>query len=250
MASRMRPGTQVAEKELLRRGGSLGQKYAPQKTAQIGGTRGRLKRYGGYQVNDDGSVNEQRAANGQAGQAYREAYQEGTSAANSRGMLESSFAAKTVGAAWGRLSQEAQDIVTQHAVTFNQILMAEGAEFDEINVGLMQLYGDEAQWMLDNPPPLPDPPAAASSGAGSATAKDGANIVWKGSGYPNLQSLQARHPGQQLGVRRAGDGSYVVVLGSGGASPPGATPPRTSQVINGGRPTGRTGRGSGNVRFF
>jgi hypothetical protein len=245
----MRPGTQVMEKDLMRRGGSLGQKYAPQKTAQIGGTRARLQRFGGYDVRDDGSIDAKKQS--QPGQAYKEAYGAERDTANARGMMHSSFAAKTIGAAWGRLSQEAQDIVTQHAVSFNQLLMAESAEFDEINTGLQQLYGDEAQWMLDNPPPLPEPAApAASSGAGSAQAGDGSSIVWKGSAYPNLEALKAQHPGQQLGVRRTGDGKYVVVIGSGNAQRPGATPPRPSQVVNGGRPTGRTGRGSGNVRYF
>jgi hypothetical protein len=224
MQSRMRPGTQIMEKDLQRRGGSLGSKYAPQKTAQIGGTRARLKRYGGYNVGDDGSVNEARSKNGQAGQAYRESFQEGISGANARGIQESSFAAKTVGQAWGRLSQEAQDIVTQHAVSFNQILMSEGAEFDEINTGLSQLYGDEAQWMLDNPPPLPQEaqpqPSPSSAPAGIAPGAMSPGFRQVGGGNvatsyrkndltpANRQKLLRQFPGYTIAI--SGDGRVVM----------------------------------------
>ena len=248
MRARMRPGSQVQEADLMRRGGSLGTKYQPLKTTQIGSTRAKLQRYGGYEVRDDGSIAEKKE--GQPGQAYREAYQEATAAANARGMLESSFAAKTIGQAWGRLSAEAQDIVTQHAVSFNQILMSEGAEFDEINTGLMQLYGDEAQYQLDNPPPPPADPVQGAVDSAAKAPGDQSPVLWKGANYPNLAELQKRYPGQQLGVRKTGDGKYVVVVGSGNAQRPGTTAPRPSQVVNGGRPTGQVGRGSGNVRWF
>jgi len=225
MRARMRTGSQVAESGLLRRGATLGQKYQPLRTGQVASTRAKLSRYGGYNVGDDGSVSTD--PNARPGQAYRDAYGDERDAANARGMMDSSFTAKRIGAAWGRLSAEAQEIVTQHAVSFNQLMLSEGQEFDEINQGLQQLYGDEAQYMLDHPPPLPEPQAApTSSPAGASAAPAGVAPGAMSPGFRNVaggvltsyrkgdltpanrKKLLSQFPGYTIAV--SGDGRVVM----------------------------------------
>lgn len=229
LSSRMRPTTQIQESSLLKRAASVGQKYQPQRTAQIGQTRASLKRFGGYNVGDDGSISEKKGP--QPGQAYREAYGAERDAANARGMMDSSLAAKAIGAAWGRLSAEAQSIVTQHAMSFNQIAAAEAADYDEISQTLLSLYGDEAQYMLDHPPPPPEPkvdpgpspitsphPNQAPAGVSQSAMSPGfrvnnaGNVVTsytKADLTPaNRKKLQAQFPGYQIVI--SGTGAVVM----------------------------------------
>lgn len=223
----MRAGAQATEQDLLTRGAKISEKYAPQRTAATSSARARLKGFGGYKVNDDGSIG-QSDPNAQPGDYYKDAYRQGTSNAAAAGMMDSSFAAKSIGAAFGRLSAEAQAVVTQHAATMNGLVQQEAQDFSEINSQLIQLYGNEAEWLIDNPPPVPEPApeaapppnpdpeqAAAAAGGGGNAAAGTANRMWKGERYgakPNLNSLSRVWgiPANQIRVTRSGDGRWVA----------------------------------------
>ena len=198
----LRPTSQVQEKSYLTRMSSLPAKYQPARTAQIGQTKAALAGYGGYEVGDDGSIKQSGGAGMRPGELYKQEFRNNLDAANARGIIDSSFAAKAVGAAFGRLSAEAQGIVTQHAAAMNQLVAQEASEFDELNTGLMQLYGDEAQYLLDNPPaPPPDPAPAAAAGKPN---------VWTGSIKPNKKSLSKAWgiPENQIKVTPLGGGKF------------------------------------------
>lgn len=133
---------------------------------------------------------------------------------NAQGTLYSSFANQNVGQAIQNLSLEAQQVANQYAADLLGAQEAERAQYTDLVGRWTQLYGSDSSWQVDNPPPTPDPLA------GLPQAADGSPLIWRGANYPNLDTLRARYPGQPLGVRQAGDGSYVVVIGTGAAKPP------------------------------
>jgi hypothetical protein len=236
--------------------GSLPSRYTPIIDQARTTARANLAGYGGVTIADDNTVTFD--PNARLGQREKQAVQGEENAANARGLLFSSFANQNIGNALLRMNEEKRAIVNQFAASINNALMGQANDATSLVTEWVRLYGEDSRYLLENPPPAPVAPVPEAPVAppdpygGVARAPgDGSPIVWKGANYPNLASLQAQHPGQPLGVRRAGDGSYVVVIGTGNAQPPAAyTPPRPSQVVNGGRPTGRTGRGSSNVRTF
>lgn len=150
---------------------------------------------------------------------------------NASNMLYSSFTNQNIGTAVQRLNLEAQQIANQYASSLLQQHTDYANQVSQITGQYLSLYGQDSQWLLENPPPTPEPqqsPVAAAAAqdpyaAWPAKAADNSPIIWKGKNWPNLQTLQAQHPGQQLGVRQAGDGSYVVVIGTGGAKKPSNT---------------------------
>lgn len=148
--------------------------------------------------------------------------------ANSAGMLYSSFTNQNVGNAVQKLSLEAQQIANQYASDINAAQTSSYNNASQLIGQWTQLYGADAQYLTENPPPAPDPLA------GLATSSDGSPIVGRYQEFPNLDVLRARYPGYPLGVRQAGDGSYVVVIGTGGAKP-GTRPPK-APVGYGGAP--------------
>lgn len=135
-------------------------------------------------------------------------------ASNSRGTLYSSFTDQNIGQAVQRLSLEAQQIATQYASSIQSAQTNYANQVANITGQWTQLYGQDAAFLAENPPPPPDPLA------GLPRAADNSPMIWRGKDYPNMDTLRARYPGQPLGVRRAGDGSYVVVIGEGAALPP------------------------------
>lgn len=183
--------------------------------------RAQLAGYGGVTIKDDNSVTFD--PNARLGQKEKQAVQGAENVANSRGLLFSSFANKDIGAALVRMNEEKRAIVNQFAASINNTLMAQASEATSLVSDWVRMYGEDSRYLLENPPPspvapVPEPPP--DPFAGAPRAADEAPILWKGKNYPNLATLQARHPGVTLGVRRAGDGSYVVVAGSGNAQPP------------------------------
>lgn len=130
------------------------------------------------------------------------------------GMLYSSFSNRNIAQAVQRLQDEARAIVNQYAAAVNEELNNQANQASQIIAQWAQLYGQDSLYLAENPPPPPDPLA------GLARAADNSPIIWQGSSYPNLDTLRARYPGYPLGVRKTGDGKYVVVIGTGGAQPP------------------------------
>lgn len=74
-----------------------------------------------------------------------------------RGILDSSFANKAVGAALGQLNEEAKGIVRQYAAGIGGIIENQRQETTDIITDIVGLYGEDARWLADNPPPRFDP---------------------------------------------------------------------------------------------
>lgn len=191
-----------------------------------------LAGYGGWKFREDNPNTPQREDlvldfNSKSGPGEREksAMRGVRAQQNAQGMLYSSGTNQNIGTAVQRLSLEAQQIANQYSSSLLEQHNNYAGQVAQITGQFLQLYGQDSQWLLENPPPTPEPPppspqAADPYAAWPAKAGDGSPIIWKGKAFPNIASLQAQHPGQQLGVRQAGDGSYVVVIGTGSAQDP------------------------------
>lgn len=188
-------------------------------------TKLRLAGYGGYSWGQDDpntaqdeSLNLSYDANKGMGQREIQALHGAQDQANAAGLMASSFALKGMASAVQRTQLEGQQIANQYAGDVNNAAMNyanQGASLVQTYAGY---FGQDATWALQNPPPTPDPTA------GLPTARDGSTMVWHGTSKPNLTTLQNQWPGYQLGVRKAGDGSYVVVIGQGNAAAAGPAP--------------------------
>jgi hypothetical protein len=204
--------------------GALPGRYTPIIDQARVNARANLAGYGGVSISDDNRVTFD--PNAKLGQREKQAVQGEENAANARGLLFSSFANQNIGAALVRMNEEKRAIVNQFAASINNTLMTQASEATNLVSDWVRMYGEDSRYLLENPPPAPVAPVPAAPVAppdpfgGAARAADQSPIVWKGANYPNLATLQARHPGQPLGVRRAGDGSYVVVIGPGNAQDP------------------------------
>lgn len=185
------------------------------------GAQQALAGYGGYKFREDDPNTPEREdmildfdAGAGLGEREKMAVRGEQSAANSRGLLYSSFANQNIGQAVQRLSLEAQQVANQYAQAVNGAQTDYANQVASITGQMVSLYGQDAAYLIDNPPPTPDPTA------NLPTTGDGTPLVWRGSSYPDLNELRARYPGYPLGVRKAGDGSFVVVIGEGAAKPP------------------------------
>ena len=185
------------------------------------GAQQALAGYGGWKFRDDDPNTAEREdllvdfdAGLGLGEREKTAVRGVRSAENMRGTLYSSFANQNIGQAVQRLQDEARAIVNQYAASINDELTNYANQTSQIVGQWTQLYGQDAMYLAENPPPPPDPMA------GLARASDDSPIIGRYQQYPNLDVLRARYPGYPLGVRQAGDGSYVVVIGAGAAQPP------------------------------
>ena len=198
--------------------GQIGNTLNAQLTGIQANTKQALAGYGGYKFREDDPNTPEREdlildfdAGLGLGEREQLAIRGERNASNSRGMLYSSFAAQNQAQAVQRLSLEAQAIANQYASSvFSAQTEAANRQADIVGQ-VAQLYGQDAQFLAQNPPPTPDPIAALPK------AGDGSPMIWRGQDYPQLDVLRARYPGQPLGVRKAGDGSYIVVIGAGAA---------------------------------
>ena len=188
-------------------------------------TQQALAGYGGWKFREDDPNTPEREdlildfqGGGPLGEKEKQAVQAERISANRRGDLYSSNTNQNIGSALQRLSLEAQQVANQYAKSILDEQTSYASQVSQITGQWVSLYGQDSQWLMENPPPPPPPPDPYASWP--AKAADNSPIVWKGKSWPNLQTLQAQHPGEQLGVRQAGDGSYVVVIGSGNAQKP------------------------------
>ena len=145
-----------------------------------------------------------------------------------RGGLYSSETNQNMAQAVQRLQDEARAIANQYASAIMEEQTSYANQVSQITAQWAQLYGSDSLYLAENPPPPPDPLA------GLARAADDSPIIGRYDAYPNLDVLRARYPGYPLGVRKTGDGKYVVVIGSGGAQPPqpGQRPSQTQAQRN------------------
>lgn len=203
-------------------------------------TQQALAGYSGYKFGDDPSTPEHEDANhlyfdAGAGLGERDklAIKGVNNAANAGGMLYSSFTNQNIGQAIQQLSLEAQRIATQYASAVNAENTSYGNNVASITSQWAGLYGSDSAWAIEHPPPTPDPTASLPKAA------DGSPIISQGPDFPDVQAIQNRYPGYQIGVRRAGDGSYIAVIGPGSAPKPTISPTTTYADFLHGRPSSK-----------
>jgi hypothetical protein len=171
-----------------------------------------------YAQGDFGTVTpvEQQGRGVQMGSEYRKATISALAQANAKGMLSSRLADEAVGQAWSRLNTQKRDFMTRYATTVSTSLKNMQSEFTNLTSGLLDLYGKDVQYALDNPILTPDssalPDADASSDAASPQTAAPTVRQWVGTTKPNLQTIAKGwgiDPGH-LAVTVSGDGRYVV----------------------------------------
>lgn len=240
--------------------GNLPGLYNPQFSAVRGQAQEALAGYGGWRFADDDpstaaredlavptrdpskglGAREQQAVHGQRAQY------------SARGMLDSSFANRAVGAAIGQLNEEAKGIVRQYAAGISGIIDNQRERTTDIITDMVRLYGEDARWLAENPPPkqpspfeglpeipgvtvpAPEPtrpnvPQGATVAPGSDSAHQNVpelgplnrNVPGMGSPQwdrdPGLspRAVEARW-GRGARIIRAGNGKYVVRAPGGG----------------------------------
>lgn len=193
-----------------------------------------LAGYGGWEWQDDDpattDVDESLAApikdpHASLGARENQAVAAQRAAANARGMLDSSFANKAVGAALGQLNEEAKAIVAQYASGISGIISQQQGEGNSIIGDLVRYYGQDAQYLAENPPPTPpepepepEPAAAPNPNAvapGAAAPSLSGTVTWKKK--PNYTPAQIENrfgPGARLVQGKSG--YYYVLLPNGG----------------------------------
>lgn len=151
-ATALTPGAAAQERNLLGIKDAGFQRLVTDRTTAAGDVRQALKGYGGWTVKDDGAV--EFDANSKLGEKDRASVWEARAQSNARGMLDSSAGNQAVGAALSRMSLEAQQIVTQYAGRLETLNNNFQQSDQDLATKLMDLYGNEGAWMLDNPPPI------------------------------------------------------------------------------------------------
>jgi hypothetical protein len=121
-----------------------------------------LKGYGGYQFQKDDPTTAAREdlllnfdPSRGPGEREKAAIREQQYAANASGMLESGFANQNIASAVQRVSLEAQAVVNQYAATINNIATDYANQGANLAMQYAGLYGQDAAWLVANPPPAP-----------------------------------------------------------------------------------------------
>jgi len=140
-------------------------KYNPALGAARDNARANLAGYGGVTFRDDDPNTAEREdllpgfdPNAPLGQREKNAVNAERNAANSQGMLESSFANQAIGGALTRLNEEKRAIVANFASQINSVISAQASEATSHIRDWVGLYGEDSRWLVDNPPPTPPPP--------------------------------------------------------------------------------------------
>lgn len=133
----------------------------------------RLSGYGGVKFGTDNPSTPQREdlgisfdPNAPLGEREKQSVNAEQEAANSRGLLSSSFADKAVGAALVRMSEEKREIVNQFSSQINSALSQQAAETSSLISDWTRLYGEDSRWLVENPPPTPVPQNTGDAGGG------------------------------------------------------------------------------------
>lgn len=146
-----------------------------------------IKGYGGYQLHQDDPTTPQREDllvdfNPNAGPGEREkgAIRGARDQANAAGMLESSFANQNIASAVQRTSLEAQQIINQYAAQINQIATDYANQAANLSTQYASLYGQDAAWLVANPPPTPPLPTNDYNGSPytNAQIEQGVQPYW------------------------------------------------------------------------
>jgi hypothetical protein len=210
---RIRAGTQSKIDQITRSFDALPAKYQKLIEARGASTKLGLTGLGNYVTGDNPNTPEIETdaiyrADNRIGERETAAVKSADNAANARGMMFSSFRDKSVGDALGRLSREANQVLTQYATDLTKLEGDKLGEQEGMYNALQTLYGDEVDYLKENPPPPPATPDAPAGGGGDAgggsgggaAASSGGQRVWIGAAKPNLKALQKKHPNMNLRV--------------------------------------------------
>lgn len=167
--ARMRPGTST-QLGILERGiNAIPAKYNTLKEKSSSNAKLGLTGLGNYEMGDDPSTPQIETAyrkDNRIGDKETAAVKEADNAANARGLQFSSFRDKSVGNALGRMTREAQQVISQYAGDIGKLTGDQYAEETNLYGQMSTLYGSEADWIQQNPLP----PTQAESDAAAAAA--------------------------------------------------------------------------------
>lgn len=173
----MRAGTQSQIDQIIRSINAIPNKYTELRKARKSNATLGLTGLGNYRIGDNPNTPEVETdaiyrADSRIGERETAAVKEADNAANARGMMFSSFRDKNVGAALGRLSREANQVITQYADAMGKLNDDQQNEETGLYGQLETLYGQEVDYLKENPPPPPNTPEP--SGGGDSDAGGGA----------------------------------------------------------------------------
>jgi len=158
---RIRTGTQTKVDQITRSYNALPAKYEQLIKSRGASTKLGLTGLGNYKTGDNPNTPEVETdaiyrEDTRLGDRETEAVKGADNAANARGMMFSSFRDKNVGDALGRLSREANQVLTQYATDLKKLEGDKLGEQEGLYNALETLYGDEADYLKENPPPPPE----------------------------------------------------------------------------------------------
>jgi hypothetical protein len=143
----------------------------PRLTNIRAGAQQALAGYGGWKFREDDPNTPEREdltldfnANAGPGEREKQAVHGEMNAANSRGILSSSFTNQNMGAALQRLSLEAQQVANQYAKSILDEQTSYANQVSSITSQWVGLYGQDSQWLMEHPPPPPPNPEVAPDG--------------------------------------------------------------------------------------
>ena len=167
--ARMRAGTST-QLGILERGiNAIPAKYDTLKVKSSSNAKLGLTGLGSYVMGDDPSTPQIETAyrkDNRIGDKETAAVKQADNAANARGLQFSSFRDKSVGDALGRMTREAQQVISQYAGDIGKLTGDQLAEETNLYGQMSALYGSEADWIQANPLP----PTQAESDAAAAAA--------------------------------------------------------------------------------
>ena len=140
----------------------LGRQFRPEIDAAGNQLKAGLTGYGNYDFKDQGGGALQPIRGTSAkGYKYRDAIWDARARMNAQGALHSSRAQEAVGTAFGRVSEEERAHINAYAQKYSGVIGQWQERVNAIGGQLTELYGDDVQYSLRNPPPPPPPPPAA-----------------------------------------------------------------------------------------
>jgi hypothetical protein len=206
--------------------GQLGNQQNAAMTTAASNVGQSLKGYGGYSIQKDDPSTPQREdllidfdPSRGMGEREKAAYRQERDQANAAGMLESGFANQNIASAVQRVSLEAQAIVNQYAATINSIATDYANQGANLAVQYAGLYGQDAAWLVANPPPAPpvNPNSNPYNGSPYSAAQMEASLnpIWDWAERVGVNQTPIT-PATQAGIAdRAASGGW------GGAAAPG-----------------------------
>ena len=158
---RIRTGTQTKVNQITTSYDALPAKYAEMIKARGARTKLGLTGLGNYKTGDNPNTplvetDAIYREDARLGDRETQAVKEADNAANARGMMFSSFRDKNVGDALGRLSREANQVLTQYADDLTKLEGDKEEEQKGLFNQLQTLYGEEVDYLKENPTPVPE----------------------------------------------------------------------------------------------